>query len=67
MQQNIAGITSKLSKMQELEVKVATLDYKVNKIQSSYNKLEAGQQASNAKLDKLCLLLTSILPDLEAE
>jgi hypothetical protein len=53
--------------MQELEVQVATLDSTVNKIQSSYNSLEAGKQASNSKLDKLCFLLTRLLPDLDAE
>jgi hypothetical protein len=67
MQQNLAGITSKLSKVQELEIKVTTLDSTVDKIQSSFSKLEAGQKASNTKLDKLCLLLTRLLPDLEVE
>lgn len=67
MQQNLAGITSKLSKVQELEIKVTTLDSTVDKIQSSVSKLEAGQKASNTKLDKLCLLLTRLLPDLEVE
>jgi hypothetical protein len=41
MQQNLAGITSKLSKVQELEIKVTTLDSTVAKIQSSFSKLEA--------------------------
>ena len=48
-------------------MQVSTLDSTVNKIQSSNNSLEAGQQASNAKLDKLCRLLTRLLPDLDAE
>jgi hypothetical protein len=41
VQQNLAGITSKLSKVQELEIKVTTLDSTVAKIQSSFSKLEA--------------------------
>jgi hypothetical protein len=48
-------------------VQVSTLDSTINKIQSSNNSLEAGQQASSAKLDKLCRLLTRLLPDLDAE
>jgi hypothetical protein len=53
--------------VQELEIKVTTLDYTVAKIQSSFSKLEAWQEASNTKIVMLCLLLTKLLPDQEVE
>ncbi|XP_045028526.1 uncharacterized protein LOC116916572, partial [Daphnia magna] len=67
IQTELKQIRAELCKVKALEGKVASMDLTVRKVESSLNTLETGQLASNLKLDKICLLLTKLLPNLDEE
>lgn len=67
IQTELKQIRAELCKVKALEGKVASMDLTVRNVESSLNTLETGQLASNLKLDKICLLLTKLLPNLDEE
>ncbi|KAI9553709.1 hypothetical protein GHT06_021639 [Daphnia sinensis] len=67
IQTELKQIRAELYKVKALEGKVANMDLTVRKVESTLSTLETGQLASNLKLDKICLILTKLLPNLDDE
>lgn len=65
MQAELKFVKEELSKVKILETKVASVV--VSQVEESLVTLKTGQQTSNPKLDKICLILAKLLPNTNME
>lgn len=67
MQTELKFVKEELSKVKIIETKVANMSVVVSQVEESLVTLKTGQQTSNPKLDKICLILAKLLPNTNME